>query len=340
MQITRLGSLGLLPSPVSEAEVPVPRPGGGEVLVKVHVCGVCHTELDEIEGRTPPARLPMTPGHQVVGRVIEEGAGCTLGLLGKHVGIAWIHGACGTCRYCREGRENLCAGFQATGRDVDGGYAEFMTIDEKFAIPLPEGLNDAEAAPLLCAGAVGYRALKLCDLADGEVLGLTGFGASGHIVLQMAQHLNPASPVFVFARSPKEREFAQSIGADWAGDTREAPPRAVDAMIDTTPAWLPVVAGLEALSPGGRLIINAIRKEDGDHGELDRLDYDRHLWREKSIRSVANITREDVRGCLELASGGAIRVAAEVLPLKLANEALRKIRRGGLRGAYVLKVGE
>lgn len=339
MQITGLSSLECQPDPLSAVEVPSPEPGTGEILVRVRACGVCHTELDEIEGRTPPPRLPVIPGHQVVGEVVGEGPDCKWNLVGKRVGVAWISEACGACKWCLEGRENLCPEFRATGRDTDGGYAEYMTIGEDFALELPDALPDLEAAPLLCAGGVGYRALRLCALEDGEVLGLTGFGASGHLVLQMARALHPDSPVYVFARNPEERAFARSIGADWAGDTRDQPPRRADAIIDTTPAWLPVVAALEVLAPGGRLVINAIRKEEGDKNVLEGLDYDRHLWREKSVRSVANVTREDVRQCLELAAEGAVRPTAEVLPLERANEALRRIRAGGLRGAFVLTVG-
>lgn len=338
MQFTRLATLEDQPEPLSLCELPRPEPGPEQVLIRVHGCGVCHTELDEIEGRTPPQQLPMTPGHQVVGEVTAEGPGCTRNLHGKRVGVAWIGHACGHCKWCRESRENLCPDFRATGRDVPGGFAEYMVIGEAFAHELPESLPDIEAAPLLCAGAVGYRALRLCDLRDGEALGLTGFGASGHLVLQMAKALYPASPLFVFARNASERKFARTMGADWAGDTKEKPPQAVDAMIDTTPAWLPVVAALQVLTPGGRLVINAIRKEDGDRDALEDLDYDRHLWREKSIRTVANVTREDVRECLELAAKGAVETTAEVLPLQKANEALQRINRGGLRGAFVLRI--
>lgn len=339
MQITGLAPLEREPNPLSEVDIPTPEPGDGEILVRVRACGVCHTELDEIEGRTPPPRLPVIPGHQAVGEVAGEGPACSRNLVGKRVGVAWINHACSACKWCLEGRENLCPEFRATGRDADGGYAEYMTIGEEFAVELPDALPDLEAAPLLCAGGVGFRALRLCALGDGEVLGLTGFGASGHLVLQMARALHPDSPVYVFARNPEERAFARSMGADWAGDTRDQPPQPVDAIIDTTPAWLPVVAALEALAPGGRLVINAIRKEDGDRNALESLDYDRHLWREKSVRSVANVTRADVRDCLELTAEGAVRPTAEVLPLERANEALQRIRAGGLRGAFVLTVG-
>ena len=338
MQLNRIVSLDTEDHPLELVDLPVPEPDAGELRVAVSACGVCHTELDEIEGRAPPSCYPMTPGHQVVADVVAEGPGCTLGLVGQRVGVAWIFDACGTCGYCREGRENLCESFRATGRDACGGYAEYMCIGEHFAHALPEGLEACQAAPLLCAGAVGFRALSLCELRAGEVLGLTGFGASGHLVLQMARALHPDTPVCVFARNPDERQFALELGADWAGDTRDPPPLRPNAMVDTTPAWLPVIAALDVLAPGGRLVINAIRKESRDQGVLASLDYERHLWREKSIRSVANVTRADVRGCLDLAAREKIRATCEELPLEQADEALERIRQGGLRGAFVLRV--
>lgn len=340
MQITRQAPVADQPGPLHQTELATPEPGPGEVLVRVHVCGVCHTEIDEIEGRLPPAELPFTPGHQVVGKIVAEGPECKLALVGQRVGIAWIFSACGDCVYCNRGQENLCSEFRGTGRDAPGGYAEYMTVPEAYAHPLPESLSDIDAAPLLCAGAVGYRALRLCRLREGESLGLTGFGASGHLVLQMAKALYPDSDVYVFARDPDERAFALDIGADWAGDTRESPPGPVHAIIDTTPAWLPVVSALDALAPGGRLVINAIRKEDGDREALEHIDYARHLWREKSVSSVANLTRCDVRECLELAASGGIRPRTEVMPLLQANTALKRIRRGGLRGAFVLRMAK
>jgi len=340
MHIERIAALEDDRPALSEQRVETPRPGPGEVLLRVHACGVCHTELDEIEGRTPPSRLPMIPGHQVVGSVVREGPGCRLGLAGLRVGVAWIHSACGRCRWCREGRENLCPEFRATGRDRAGGYAEYMTVPEAFAYPLPVPLGDLEATPLLCAGAVGFRALRLCALENGQTLGLTGFGASGHLVLQLARHLYPDSGICVFARSATEREFALSLGADWAGDTRESAPCSLDAIIDTTPAWLPVMSALEALGPGGRLVINAIRKEAGDRDLLKDLDYDRHLWREKTIQSVANVTRQDVTECLRLAAEIPLHPHVTAYALEDANDALRELKRGNLRGAKVLAIAD
>jgi len=338
MRIHCLGPLGGRELPLRAERTPTPEPAQGEVLIRVRACGVCHTEIDEIEGRTPPARLPMTPGHQVVGIVVREGPGCTQGLLEKRVGVAWIHSACGECRWCLEGRENLCPEFQACGRDTPGGYAEYMVVGETFAHPIPESIGDLEATPLLCAGAVGYRALRLCRLDNGQSLGLTGFGASGHLVLQMARHLYPDSKLFVFARSSAEREFAGQLGADWTGDTNERPPQGLHAVIDTTPAWLPVLAALEALAPGGRLVINAIRKEAGDRAVLGDLDYDRHLWREKTLGSVANVTRADVRECLRLAAEIPLRPHVTAYGLEDANRALLELKQGGIRGAKVLQI--
>jgi alcohol dehydrogenase, propanol-preferring len=216
--------------------------------------------------------------------------------------VAWINSACGACMYCISGRENLCPGFKATGRDAHGGYAEWMIAPAAYVHPLPKHIPDEQAAPLLCAGAIGYRSLRLTGLRNGEVLGLTGFGASGHQVLQLCRVLYPESPVMVFARRTAERDLSMAMGATWAGDTGGTPPLPCDAIIDTTPAWRPIVKALGALAPGGRLVINAIRKEATDQQELLELDYPRDLWMEKEIRSVANITRSDVRGFLEIAS--------------------------------------
>jgi propanol-preferring alcohol dehydrogenase len=324
--------------PLQADRIEVPSPGPGEVLIRILACGVCHTEIDEIEGRTPPSQLPMTPGHQVVGTVVAQGPGCRLGLLQQRVGVAWIHSACGECNWCRQGLENLCPDFRACGRDAPGGYAEYMVVSESFAHPVPESIDDLEATPLLCAGAVGFRALRLCRLENGQSLGLTGFGASGHLVLQFARHLYPDSCLCVFARSAKEREFASQLGANWTGQTTDRPPQGLDAIIDTTPAWLPVVAALEALAPGGRLVINAIRKEAGDRCVLTDLDYDRHLWREKTLQTVANVTRRDVTECLRLSAEMPLKPHVTAYELEQANRALLELKRGGIRGAKVLRM--
>jgi propanol-preferring alcohol dehydrogenase len=324
--------------PLRQVARPDPVPGPGQVLVAVAACGVCHTELDEIEGRTPPPRLPIVPGHQVTGRVVAAGPDTSLVAVGQRVGVGWIAAACGTCDACRRGDDNLCPGFRATGRDVDGGYAELMVVDERYAHPLPDALDDVRAAPLLCAGAIGYRSLRLSGLGDGQRLGLTGFGGSGHLVLQMTRHLFPRAEVFVFARDEAARTFARELGAAWAGATTDAPPAPLHAIIDTTPAWLPVVEALRRLAPGGRLVINAIRKEDTDRGVLNELDYATHLWDEKEIKSVANVARRDIAEFLDLAVAADLRPEVEVFGLAEANRALVELKTRPVRGAKVLRI--
>ena len=338
MVLSRLALLAEQPEPLALLERPDPAPGPGEILVRVRTCGVCHTELDEIEGRSAPPRLPVIPGHQVVGTVAACGVGAARFAPGTRVGVGWIRSACGSCEQCRRGDENLCAGFRATGRDADGGYAELMTVPEKFAVPIPADLSDLAAAPLLCAGAIGWRSLRLTGLGDGGRLGLTGFGASGHLVLKMVRHVQPATRVHVFSRSEAEREFARELGAAWAGAIGERAPEPLDAIIDTTPAWRPAVEALADLAPGGRLVINAIRKEEADKDALLDLDWATHLWQEKEIKSVANVTRADIAAVLELAAAASLAPEVEEHPLAAANEALRLLRRGGTRGARVLRV--
>jgi propanol-preferring alcohol dehydrogenase len=254
------------------------------------------------------------------------------------VGVAWIFSACGACPACLAGDENLCPHFRAAGRDAPGGYAELMAAPEAFTYPIPAIFSDVQAAPLLCAGAIGYRSLRLANLRDGRPLGLTGFGGSGHLVLLLAEHLYPGSPVFVFARSAEERAFALELGAAWAGDTADTPPEPPAAIIDTTPAWKPVVEALRVLAPGGRLVINAIRKEDGDKAELLRLDYPRHLWLEKEIKSVANVARRDVEEFLALAARIPIKPEVEVYPFEAANLALYELKTKRVHGAKVLVI--
>ncbi len=326
------------PTPLEMVDVPKPIPDPKEILVRISACGVCHTELDEIEGRTAPPRLPVILGHQVIGEVEASGAKSDRFIVGDRVGIGWIYSACGACPLCLEGNENLCEKFRATGRDVDGGYAEYMVVPEEFAHRIPEVFSDSEAAPLLCAGAIGYRSLRLTNIKDGQNLGLSGFGASAHLVLKMARNKFPASKVFVFARSKKEQDFARELGAIWAGDTEEGPPEKLDCLIDTTPVWKPVVEALKNLKSGGRLVINAIRKEDGDKDYLLKLDYPRHLWLEKEIKSVANVARRDVREFLELAATIPIKPEVQEFRLKDANKALIELKERKIRGAKVLKI--
>ena len=341
MLLREITSLKQNETPLSFTNISEPPVGEGEVLLHVTRCGVCHTELDEIEGRTPPPQLPVVLGHQVVG-VVEgvqrlETLDSTI-KNGQRVGVAWIASACGHCQYCLSGQENLCPEFKATGRDINGGYAEYMTVRADFVHPIPDSISDSEAAPLLCAGAVGYRALKLCNLQDGQSLGLMGFGGSNHIVLKTAKYKYPHSEIFVFSRNPQEREFALSLGAAWAGAIDEVPPDRLDAIIDTTPVWGPISEGLKRLKPGGRLVINAIRKEEMDKDVLLKLDYPSQLWMEKEIKSVANVTRQDVREFLQLAAEANLKPEFQEFELQNANQALLEMKQGKIRGAKVLRL--
>ncbi|MCB9892316.1 MAG: zinc-dependent alcohol dehydrogenase family protein [Planctomycetes bacterium] len=330
MILRRCVALATGATPLELVDLPIPEPAPDEILVRIHACGVCHTELDEIEGRTAPPQLPVVPGHEIVGRVERCGERVSRWRGGERVGIGWIHHACGGPE------ENLDPAFRATGRDVNGGYAEFVTVREAYAHPIPERFDDVHAAPLLCAGAIGYRALRLTNLRDGQRLGLTGFGGSAHIVLQLARHLFPNGEVHVFARDAASRAFALERGAHWAGAIESRAPAPLDAIIDTTPAWKPVVEALANLRPGGRLVINAIRKEERDRTALDGLDYAKHLWHEKEIKSVANITSEDIAAFLPIAAAIPIEPHVETYPLEDANRALLDLASLPVRGAKVL----
>lgn len=338
MVLKRVSSLSENRLPLELVDLPIPEPGNKEVLIQISVCGVCHTELDEIEGRTAPPNFPIVLGHQVVGHVVKLGPGISKLKIGQRVGVAWIFNACGKCDFCIAGFENLCDNFLATGRDVNGGYAEYMTAREDYTYPLSDFFTDAEAAPLLCAGAIGYRSMKLARLKDGQNLGLTGFGASGHLVLKMVKYLFPHIKVFVYARNKEERLFAKNLGGFWAGDSNEITATKMDSIIDTTPVWTPVVTALANLKKGGRLVINAIRKENEDKEILKYLSYEDHLWNEKEIKSVANITGEDVREFLKLADEVGVKPEVRLYPLGEANKALLELKEKRIRGAKVLKI--
>jgi propanol-preferring alcohol dehydrogenase len=334
MLLKQIVSLQDCAEPLVAANLPIPEPAADEILIRVSACGVCHTELDEIEGRTPPSVMPMVLGHEVVGRVAEIGACVSSHTVGDRVGVGWIFKSTGDVT------ENISDEFTATGRDANGGYAEFMTVHQRYAFSVPECFNDYEVAPLLCAGSVGYRALNLAKIRNGDILGLTGFGGSGHLVLQLATYLYPDTAIYVFARSAKEREFAIELGATWAGDTTDIPPQPPHAIIDTTPAWRPVLAALKCLRPGGRLVINAIRKEDTDKSLMANIDYTEHLWREKELKTVANVTGNDIKACLEIAAEADIRPEVQVYNLNEANKALLDLRSGHVRGAKVLAIAD
>ncbi|MDO9333856.1 MAG: zinc-dependent alcohol dehydrogenase family protein [Dehalococcoidales bacterium] len=320
-------------SPLELVELPVPQPGRKEILVKVTACGLCHTELDEIEGRLTP-KLPVILGHEIVGRVAALGKGAGKYRIGDRVGIAWIHSACGKCRFCRAGLENLCTEFKATGCDADGGYAEYTVVSEDFAYPIPARFSDVQAAPLLCAGAIGYRDLRLSGIKPGQTLGLFGFGASAHIVLQIAKH--QGCEVFVFTRGEEHRQLARQLGAIWTGNPEDVPPQKLDCAIDFTPVGETVPMALNVLEKGGRLVVAVIRKRT----PIPPMDYAHLLWDEREIKSVANITRQDVLEFLPLAAEIPILTEVEEFSLEQANDALILLKEGKVRGAAVLKIGE
>jgi propanol-preferring alcohol dehydrogenase len=317
-------------------ELPEPVPRQGQIQIRVSACGVCHTEIDEIEGRLSPSRFPMILGHQIVGRVTEVGPGAGKFKKGHRVGVAWINWACGRCSFCVRGEENLCDTARWTGKDADGGYAEYTVVSEDFAYSVPERFSDVKAAPLLCAGVIGYRALRLSGMTDGNVLGLYGFGASAHIVIQVARYKYPRCRVFVFSRPDQEehRGLAVKLGADWIGEPGDTPPEKLDCAIDFTPVGEPVRQALRNLRRGGRLIMNAIRKVT----PIPELDYAEHLWHEKEVKSVANVTRRDACEFLPLAAQIPVIPETQEFQLAEANEALRLLKAGRVRGAAVLRV--
>jgi len=324
--------------PLKLVNLPKPIPGRDQILVRVSACGVCHTELDEIEGRVAPSRFPMILGHEIVGRVESLGAGARKFKKGDRVGIAWINWACGKCSFCLKGEENLCDSAKWTGKDAHGGYAEYAVVSEDFAYPIPEKFTDVKAAPLLCAGVIGYRALRLSGMEDGKVLGLYGFGASAHIVIQVAKYKYPGCRVFVFTR-PRQKEhqgLARKLGADWIGATGDTPPEKLDCVIDFTPVGEPVREALRNLRKGGRVVINAIRKAT----PIPELDYTEHLWHEKEVKSVANVTRRDTQEFLPLAAEIPIVPETREFRLEEVNEALILLKEGRIRGAGVLKIAE
>ncbi len=338
MVLKKVTDLEKTKSPLDLVDMPLPIPGEREILIRVSRCGVCHTELDEIEGRTLPSRFPIVLGHQIIGRIKKNGRGANRFHSGDRVGVAWIYSACGKCKFCLDGRENLCDEFMATGRDADGGYAEYAVVSEDFAYQIPDIFSDSEAAPLLCAGAIGYRSLRLTGLRDGENVGLSGFGASGHLVMRILRHRYPNSGVFVFSRTTAERDFARELGACWTGDFEDDPPEKMRAVIDTTPAWRPVMTALRSLEKGGRLVINAIRKEERDKDSLLGIDYARDIWMEKEVKSVANITRKDVEDFLSISAGISLRPEIQEYPLEEANKALLELKGRKIRGAKVLRI--
>ena len=322
--------------PLEVTDLPPPTVADDQILVKVSVCGACHTDLDEVEGRLKPTKLPIVLGHQVVGTVADKGKAVTKFNVEDRVGITWLYSACGKCNFCQRGNENLCGEAEWTGKDVNGGYAEYMVISEDFAYLLPERFSDSEAAPLLCAGVIGYRTLRLAEVTDGEIIGLYGFGACAHIVIQMIRYKFPNSPVFVFTKTAEHAKLAESLGAAWTGRSGDQPPAKLNKAMDFTPVGECVRDALAVLDRGGRLVINAIRKET----PVPPLDYARYLWLEREIKSVANVTRADAEEFLPLAAQIPIVPTIEEFPLAQANEVLIKLKHSKLRAAAVLRVCE
>lgn len=315
-------------APLGMRELSHPEPGPGELLLRVVACGVCRTDLQLAEGDLPARRLPIVPGHQIVGRVEALGPGVSDWSLGDRAGVTWLAGACGTCRRCCEGRENLCALATFTGWDRDGGFAELATVRADVAVRLPAAIADIAAAPLLCGGVIGYRSLRVCGIEPGGRLGLFGFGASARCAIQVAVHWGCA--VFVCTRSEPERRRALELGAAWAGGYDESPPEPLDAAITFAPSGDVVVAALRALDRGGTVAVNAIHLD-----RMPEFPYDL-LWWERCVRSVANVTRRDAREFIELAAGVPVRADVEVHPLADANLALQRLADGAVQGAAVL----
>lgn len=318
--------------PLELADLPEVTPGPDEVLVRVSACAVCHTDLHVVEGDLPPIKLPIVPGHQIVGVVEQVGPGAANVRVGDRVGIPWLRQTCGRCRFCARGLENLCEVAEFTGYHADGGYAEYTIAPADFVYPLPASFPDEAAAPLLCAGVIGFRALRLCEVRPGERLGLYGFGASAHLVLQVARHWG--CDVYVFTRSEEHRLHARELGAAWAGGAEGQAVPEIDAGIIFAPAGWLVPLALAALRPAGTLALAGIHMSP-----IPELDY-RLLYRERTLRSVANLTRQDVREFLDLATEIPIRTEVTPYPLERANEALQALKRGDVHGAAVLTIGD
>lgn len=319
--------------PLVQTELLTPTPASNEILVKVSVCGLCHTDLDEIEGRLTPSTLPAVLGHQVVGTVVAKGQAVTQHRIGDRVGITWLYSSCGRCSRCRAGRENLCEHALWTGKDAPGGYAQYLVAGEDVAFPIPSVFPNLQAAPLLCAGVIGYRTIRLAEIADGQTVGLFGFGASAHVVIQVLRHRFPRNPVFVFTRAEHHRELARTLGAAWTGTPSEMPPAKLDCAMDFTPVGETVQTALSVLDRGGRLVINAIRKATS----IPPLAYHECLWDEKQITSVANVTRRDAREFLPLAAQVPIRPTVEEFAPEQVNDALALLKQGKLGAAAALR---
>ena len=317
--------------PLHATELPTPRPGPGEVLVQVRACAVCRTDLHVVDGELPDPKLPLVPGHEIVGVVTKKGAGVERFKPGERVGVPWLGWTCGECEYCRAGRENLCDRARFTGYTLDGGYAEYTVADQRYCFPIPDSYSDAEAAPLLCAGLIGYR--SLVKTGDARRIGIYGFGAAAHIITQVARF--QGREIYAFTK-PSDREgqgFARSLGAAWAGDSDTLPPEKLDAAIIFAPAGELVPLALKAVGKGGRVVCGGIHMS-----EIPAFPYEL-LWEERAICSVANLTRRDGEEFFALAPRVPVRTTVQTFPLSEANEALNRLRSGRIKGAAVLAPG-
>ena len=318
-------------NPLEMMDVPMPFVGPEDILIKVRCCGVCHTDLHAVEGELPNAKLPLIPGHEVIGLVERVGGGTGRFKLGQRVGAAWLRSTCGVCRFCRSGRENLCESAHFNGCQADGGYAEFMALPEKFAYAVPDKFSDEEAAPLMCAGIVGYRALELSGVQSGGTFGLYGFGASAHIAIQIAKHRG--GRVYVFSRSPEHRALARELGADWTGTTADDPPTKLTNAVIFAPVGSLYLNALRVLDRGGTVASAGIHMSP-----IPEMDYDKYLYHERKMLSVANATRKDGEELLRIAAEIPVRTTVQTFPLGEANDALRRLKAGSINGAAVLRI--
>lgn len=330
MQLTQASPVD--DEPLQLVSTAVPEPSPGQIRLRVNVCGVCHTDLQTVEGDLDLPTLPIIPGHQVVGVVDKVGGSNGRYQTGDRVGVAWLNWACGHCHYCQSGMENLCPNARFTGLHADGGYAEYIIVDERFAYPIPDQFSDAEAAPLLCAGVIGYRSLRLSGIQPGQKLGLYGFGASAHLVIQVARHWD--CEVYVFTRSPEHQQHARDLGAVWVGQAQDEPPVQLDASITFAPAGWLIPLALGHLRPGGTLAINSIHMSP-----IPEMDYNL-LWGERVLRSVANVTRQDAAEFLPLAAQIPIKTDVTLYPLTEANTVLQQLKASQINGAAALSIGE
>jgi len=320
-------------NPLELVDLPSPEPGPDEILIKIKVCGVCHTDLHTVGGELPVAKIPVIPGHQVVGIVEKTGEKVSRFKVGERVGVAWLYSSCGECSFCLRGKENLCENARFTGYDLNGGYAQYIVIPEKFAYPIPDVFSDEEATPLLCAGIIGYRSLRLSEVQPGQRLGLYGFGASAHVVIQIAVHWG--CTIYVFSRSEEHRTLARKLGAAWTGTSKDEPPSKVDSSIIFAPAGELVLDALRVLEKGGTCALAGIYMTP-----IPEMDYVKYIYCERTLRSVANATREDGEGLLRIAAQIPIRTTTQPFILEEANKALQLLKESKIGGAAILKISE